>query len=119
MPTVEVVTFNTNGLSQYSDESRRKRIVECILLLAGKRRVVCLQETHLRADDKYALTREFPGWRIVRSSLSSRSAGVVTLIPPWLVRQYEVEVVTPDATRPFTIPLAVGRSRPFGSSRYK
>ena len=34
-------------------------------------------------------------------------------------QQYEVDLETPDATRPYAIPLAVGRRRAFGSSRYK
>lgn len=94
IPAFGINTFNSHGLSQGAP--RGGPVATYIHQLADLNSITCIQETHLEWGDRFTFRKHFANWGRYYSNHNSAQAGVLTLIPPSILLDYNVEQVKLD-----------------------
>ena len=94
-----LATYNVNGLSHYAvggeQKLRKIKMKQNLVHLAKRSKIICVQETHLNRLETEALRDVLPGWGRFYSNKdgvrgASRSAGVMTLVDPAVMQEFNV-----------------------------
>ena len=106
IPTPSITTFNANSLSAYGNTSTSSQkvrfggILRIIKSLLAVSLILCIQETHLGANDKSTLQKELPGHKILYNNYEQGAAGTVLVVNKKLLKYYDtIEGPPTEATK--------------------
>ena len=105
IPTPSITTFNSNSLSAYGNTSsssqtkRNKGLLSIIKSLLAISLILCIQETHLGANDKHTLGKEFPNHKILYNNHGEGGrAGTLIVVNKKLLEIYDTIEAPPTKT---------------------
>ena len=87
-PAPTIVSNNLNGLSYYGTNTSRRRAMSKHLKTFRGNHHICLQETHLAADEAVALKPEFPDGCISYNNKTTSSGGTAIIDLPGCLAHY-------------------------------
>ena len=87
-PAPSIVSNNLNGLSYYGTNTSRRRAMSKHLKTFRGNHHICLQETHLAADEAIALKPEFPDGCISYNNKTTSSGGTAIIDLPGCLAHY-------------------------------
>ena len=96
IPNARITTYNVNSFSSYGTDAkskaRRDNISTNCRALKQISDIVCFQETHLRANDRFAASSIFKGWTLLYNNADGRQ-GTLMAISPVISNNYSIQII--------------------------